>query len=111
MHSSAKRLQTWFNENSIPLKIRKQIGGYRLFFIRPYGIQVYLKYNFGVDMQFLSELKAKTSTETGFTSNDLVKLLDIPKRSLIRKINELLRLGVIKKGKGSGRSTRYFIIG
>lgn len=101
--NAIQRLQDWLKENSIPIKIRFKEGGYRIYFIDPYILEVKVQTDelFSYDTQ--SEIERILAGKT-LSSKEIAESLNIPLRTVNRRLKELL-----DGGKITVKENRYSI--
>lgn len=107
VYFALSRLSNWLSKLNIPIEVRHQTGGYRLFVTEPYGIEVKLNSPLEISQDLLSQLKIKFQSNDGFTAAQAAKILDIPHRTLNRKLGDLVNEGRLMR-KGLGPSTKYY---
>ncbi|MDZ4661091.1 MAG: hypothetical protein SGJ18_05675 [Pseudomonadota bacterium] len=101
------RLSQWFNKLKIPVEVRHQPSGYRLYITKPYGIEVSLQSQSDLSLDVVEQLKKRLPMGEGFSAAVAAKLLDIPHRTVNRKLQRLVNEGRLIC-KGAGPSTRYY---
>ncbi len=102
--NAIQRLQNWLKENSIPIKIRFKHDGHRIYFIDPYILEVRIQTDdtFSYDTQ--SEIE-KILVGKNLSSKEISEDLNIPLRTVVRKLKTL-----IEDGKIAFNQNRYSIM-
>lgn len=109
IHQAVKRLQTWFDENEIPIDIRFKNDGYRFFFVEPYAVEVQLGYDQAINLDIGQEILKFLEKNEAATARELSQKLKIPVRTMYRKIDELLNDNTITTQR-VGREVKYRLV-
>ncbi len=110
VHQSVNRLQNWFDENEITIKIRSLNEGYRIFFEKPYALEVLLEYEHERPVDIINEIQKALNAPGGLTAREIGYQLNIPVRTIYRKIEELLAGNKIFFER-IGREVKYKVVG
>ncbi len=101
--NGVRRAQVWLNKNQIPIEIRSDAGAYRIFFLKPFYLQVQLQVEESKKYDTLSEIEVLLDNGKGFSTAEISHKLKIPQRSVNRHLKTLLEQQKILKNK-----SKYF---
>lgn len=102
------RLQEWLNKKSIPISIRFKDNYYRLFFTRPYQVEVELTYDDALYFDSNFALIEYIKLNPNKTAKQISSSLKEPLRSTQRRLSKLQNDKKII-GKKSGREIVYSV--
>ncbi len=104
--TAVSKLQKWFKDNKIPIQVKLNDDGYRIYFVDPYVMKVRLAYDNALEFDPKSDLLSHLADNELYSARELSGLLKIPLRTIYRKLGELVNNNQLVREK-FGNEVKY----